>query len=68
MPTKPAKKGSAKKPNAVGTAVVNKNWEAGLTKAPFEEVCYLTQHFIVLFFRVLKPLTLLPHSEWNDKC
>ncbi|KAM8746844.1 sperm-associated antigen 17 [Acanthopagrus schlegelii] len=37
MPPKPAKKGSAKKPNAVGTAVVNKNWEAGLTKAPFEE-------------------------------
>uniref|UniRef100_A0A671YZ06 Sperm associated antigen 17 n=1 Tax=Sparus aurata TaxID=8175 RepID=A0A671YZ06_SPAAU len=37
MPPKPATKGSAKKPSAVGTAAVNKNWEAGLTKAPFEE-------------------------------
>ncbi|XP_008296225.1 sperm-associated antigen 17 [Stegastes partitus] len=37
MPPKAAKKGSAKKRNTSGSAVVNKNWEAGLTKAPFEE-------------------------------
>ncbi|XP_071333844.1 sperm-associated antigen 17 isoform X2 [Trachinotus anak] len=36
MPPKAAKKGSAKKPNAAGAAV-NKNWEAGLTRAQFEE-------------------------------
>ncbi|XP_047456717.1 sperm-associated antigen 17 isoform X2 [Mugil cephalus] len=35
MPPKAAKKGSAKKSNAAGGA--NKNWEAGLTKAQFEE-------------------------------
>lgn len=50
MPPKPAPKGSAKKPSAVGTAAVNKNWEAGLTKAPFEEVCYLTKNFFVHSF------------------
>ncbi|XP_040887756.1 sperm-associated antigen 17 [Toxotes jaculatrix] len=37
MPPKAAKKGSAKKPNAAGAAVVNKNWEAGLSRAQFEE-------------------------------
>ncbi|XP_056225932.1 sperm-associated antigen 17 isoform X2 [Seriola aureovittata] len=37
MPPKAAKKGSAKKTNAAGAAVVNKNWETGLTKAQFEE-------------------------------
>ncbi|XP_051284825.1 sperm-associated antigen 17 isoform X4 [Dicentrarchus labrax] len=37
MPPKAAKKGSAKKPSAAGAAVVNKNWEAGLTRAQFEE-------------------------------
>ncbi|XP_073330742.1 sperm-associated antigen 17 [Pagrus major] len=37
MPPKPPKKGSAKKSSAVGAAVVNTNWEAGLTTAPFEE-------------------------------
>ncbi|XP_045921356.1 sperm-associated antigen 17 isoform X4 [Micropterus dolomieu] len=37
MPAKPAKKGSAKKSNAAGSAGVNKNWETGLTRAPFEE-------------------------------
>ncbi|XP_044039721.1 sperm-associated antigen 17 isoform X2 [Siniperca chuatsi] len=37
MPPKPAKKGSTKKPNATGSAVVNKNWETGLTRAQFEE-------------------------------
>ncbi|XP_068569604.1 sperm-associated antigen 17 isoform X3 [Cebidichthys violaceus] len=37
MPPKAAKRGSAKKPNAAGAAVVNKNWEAGLTRAQFEE-------------------------------
>ncbi|KAM9335587.1 sperm-associated antigen 17 [Symphorus nematophorus] len=37
MPPKPAKKGSAKKPGAAGAAVVNKNWEAGLIRAQFEE-------------------------------
>ena len=47
MPPKAGKKGSAKKSTAPGAAAVNKNWEAGLTKAPFEEVCYLT----VLFLR-----------------
>ncbi|XP_050932117.1 sperm-associated antigen 17 isoform X1 [Lates calcarifer] len=36
MPPKAAKKGSAKKPSAAGAAV-NKNWEAGLTGAQFEE-------------------------------
>nr|XP_046236431.1 sperm-associated antigen 17 isoform X2 [Scatophagus argus] len=37
MPPKAAKKGSAKKPSAPGAAVPAKNWESGLTKAPFEE-------------------------------
>ncbi len=46
MPPKPAKKGSAKKPNAAGAAVGNKNWEAGLTRAQFEEVCYLVDHLV----------------------
>lgn len=63
MPPKPATKGSAKKPSAVGTAAVNKNWEAGLTKAPFEEVCYLTDNFIVHYFVSQSLFTLLPHSE-----
>lgn len=39
MPPKPAKKGSAKKPGAAGATGANKNWEAGLTEAQFEEVC-----------------------------
>ncbi|XP_070710647.1 sperm-associated antigen 17 [Pempheris klunzingeri] len=37
MPPKPAKKGSAKKAGAAGAAVINKNWEAGLSRAQFEE-------------------------------
>ncbi|KAK5893650.1 hypothetical protein CgunFtcFv8_006504 [Champsocephalus gunnari] len=37
MPPKAAKKGSAKKPNASGASAVGKNWEAGLSRAPFEE-------------------------------
>ncbi|XP_029311185.1 sperm-associated antigen 17-like [Cottoperca gobio] len=37
MPPKAAKRVSDKKPNASGAAVVSKNWEAGLTRAPFEE-------------------------------
>ncbi|XP_049923564.1 sperm-associated antigen 17 isoform X3 [Epinephelus moara] len=37
MAPKAGKKGSAKKPNAREAAVVNKNWEAGLTSAQFEE-------------------------------
>lgn len=49
MPPKAAKKGSAKKPSAAGAAV-NKNWEAGLTGAQFEEVCYLTELFLYFFF------------------
>lgn len=40
MPPKAAKKAPAKKPNAAGAAAANKNWEAGLSKEPFEEVCY----------------------------
>lgn len=48
MPPKPATKGSAKKPSAVGTAAVNKNWEAGLTKAPFEEVCTSRRTFLFI--------------------
>ena len=51
MPPKAAKKGSAK----TGAAVVNKNWEAGLTRAQFEEVCYLTDVFLRFnFIRVFK--------------
>ncbi|XP_027134086.1 sperm-associated antigen 17 isoform X1 [Larimichthys crocea] len=37
MPPKAAKKGSAKKSSAAGAAGGNKNWEAGLTRAEFEE-------------------------------
>ncbi|XP_054457183.1 LOW QUALITY PROTEIN: sperm-associated antigen 17 [Anoplopoma fimbria] len=37
MPPKAAKKGSAKKPNASGAAAGNRNWEAALTSAQFEE-------------------------------
>ncbi|XP_068444068.1 sperm-associated antigen 17 isoform X2 [Clinocottus analis] len=40
MAPKVARKGSAKKTHAPGTGGVNKNWEAGLTKAPFEEVSW----------------------------
>lgn len=46
MPPKAAKKGSAKKSSAAGAAGGNKNWEAGLTRAEFEEVCYLTEHLL----------------------
>lgn len=65
MPPK-LKKGSAKKSNvtgATGAAEANKNWESGLTTAPFEEVCYLAEHFLwfnsglescVLFYYVAK--------------
>lgn len=55
MAPKAGKKGSAKKPNAREAAVVNKNWEAGITSAQFEEVCYLTDFFLRFnFTRVLK--------------
>ena len=47
MPPKPAKKGSAKKPTAAGAAVANKNWEAGLTTAQLEEVCYLSTFYVL---------------------
>lgn len=47
MPPKGAKKGSAKKSSTDGGAV-NKNWETGLIKAEFEEVCRLTDHFFFL--------------------
>lgn len=52
MPPKGAKKGSAKKSSTDGGAV-NKNWETGLIKAEFEEVCRLTDHFICLNFNSL---------------
>ncbi|XP_059211469.1 sperm-associated antigen 17 isoform X3 [Centropristis striata] len=42
MPPKAAKRGSAKKPAASGAASVNKNWEAGLAKAQFEEESWQT--------------------------
>ncbi|XP_042368348.1 sperm-associated antigen 17 [Plectropomus leopardus] len=37
MPPKAAKRGSAKKSSASGAAAGNKNWEAGLIRAQFEE-------------------------------
>lgn len=52
MPPKGAKKGSAKKSSTDGGAV-NNNWETGLIKAEFEEVCRLTDHFIWLNFNSL---------------
>lgn len=48
MPPKAANKGSAKKPN---TAVANKNWETGLTKDPFEEVCWPPYLLFLLNYR-----------------
>lgn len=62
MPPAGAKKGSAKKSNNAAAQPFNKNWEAGLVKAQFDEVCHFA---FSVFYMVFRNLTRIYHQVFS---